>query len=310
MVKIILLAVLILIIAALFWAGWYFFRFAVVADNGKWSDSESPRGPYAKYFEERKVQREQADALECEHVWITSRDGLKLHARWVACESAKRIVVCCHGFHGSGSGDFCAIIPMIRDDSSLLIIDERCHGQSEGKYITFGAKEKLDIQDWVKFTAGRNEKNLPVYLFGVSMGSASVLMNTDLEQPSCVKGVIGDCGYTSMFDITAAVAKKWFHTPSFPVISILGFWCFVKGGFRMKDADAYEALQHAKLPVLLIHGDRDSFVGPENSVRNNEACISEHEVLFVEGAPHGCSANEAPDLYKETVYRFFGKYDS
>ena len=64
----------------------------------------------------------------------------------------------------------------IRDRCDVLFIEHRCCGDSEGKYITFGAKEQWDVQQWAVYMAERNKEKLPIYLYGQSMGAASVLM--------------------------------------------------------------------------------------------------------------------------------------
>ena len=55
-------------------------------------------------------------------------------------------------------------------------MEQRCCGESEGKYITFGAKEKWDVQRWAIYVSERNKEKLPIYLYGQSMGASAVLM--------------------------------------------------------------------------------------------------------------------------------------
>ena len=86
----------------------------------------------------------------------------------------------------------------IEHQCDVLFIEHRCCGDSEGKYITFGAKEQWDVKQWAVYMAERNKEKLPIYLYGQSMGAASVLMASGHTLPPEVKGLIADCGFQSM----------------------------------------------------------------------------------------------------------------
>ncbi|MBQ7993936.1 MAG: alpha/beta hydrolase [Solobacterium sp.] len=291
----------------------WFFDFACNGRNRRWSakpkKSPDPETAEGKAYYERQKRKQETEEIPYEDAWLISRDHLQLHARYYPNENAERIVILCHGFHGSVSGDFAYILPMLKRDCEILAIDERAHGRSEGKYITYGAKEKLDIHDWADFIVEKNDRNLPVYLFGVSMGAASVLMNAD-QEPAGVKGIIADCGYTTMHDIILDVQKAWYKTPEFPALSIMAFNCHTFAHFEMKEADALSAMKNAKLPVLFFHGSEDHFVKPSHTEKNAAACASKHRTVFVEGAGHAVSSAKDPQLYESEVRRFFAETES
>jgi pimeloyl-ACP methyl ester carboxylesterase len=290
-----------------------FFDFACSGRNPRWKKKRKnhpdPSTPEGKAYYERQQRKKDTDAIPYEETWLISRDHLKLYARYYPNAQAERIVILCHGFHGSVSSDFAYILPMLLKDCEILAIDERAHGESEGKYITYGAKEKLDIYDWAEYVDEINDRKLPVYLFGVSMGAASVLMNADRQIPG-VCGMIADCGYTSMHDIILDVQKAWYKTPEFPALNILEFNCRKIGHFEMKEADALSAVKNAKVPVLFIHGSEDHFVKPEHTERNAAACASKHRTVFVEGAGHAVSSGKDPQLYEKEVRQFFRETES
>lgn len=292
-------------------AGYFTFRMAVIEDNPQWKKERKEPDPdteKGKRSLARKRAKEEADAIPYRNAWITSDDRLKLHGRFYPNENAKRFVILCHGYHGSIAGDFAFILPMLKEECEILAVDERSMGESEGRYITFGAKEKNDILLWTEWVREHNEKDLPVYLYGVSMGAANVLMNADREI-SGLKGIIADCGYTDMDSIIRDVQKAWYKVSLKPVRISLDFWCRVLADFRMKDADALTALKHAKVPVLFFHGTKDRFVPPHHTKMNAEACASEHKTVYIENAGHGSSAQTDPRQYEQCLREFFAEYD-
>ena len=77
------------------------------------------------------------------------------------------------------------------------------------------------------------EQNL--YLAGVSMGCATVLMTLSLGMPKNIKGVIADCGFTSPYDIFKHILKIDFHLPLFPIMQIENFLCKLIIGYSFRD---------------------------------------------------------------------------
>ena len=80
-----------------------------------------------------------------EEIEMTSFDGLKLHAYFLpapnGAENADATLLLMHGFHGSGLKDFAIVSKFYHQNNyNVLIPDQRTHGKSEGKYITFGQK--------------------------------------------------------------------------------------------------------------------------------------------------------------------------
>ena len=185
-----------------------------------------------------------------------------------------------------------------------------CCGDSEGKYITFGAKEKWDVQRWAIYVSERNKEKLPIYLYGQSMGAAAVLMASGYRLPSEVKGLIADCGFQSMERQMRDMADNWFHLHYIPLLlKEIDCLCHFVAGFRMKDADTTEAMKRNTRPVLFFHGEKDTYVYPNNSFQNYMLCKAPKELVIVQGARHLCSAYADPELYQRTVMEFFEKYD-
>ena len=73
--------------------------------------------------------------LNLEQVAIRSNDGYVLRARWYPAEGAKRTVILVHGWRSCWNVDFSYSAPFLHDNAcNLLLIDQRCHGESGGAY--------------------------------------------------------------------------------------------------------------------------------------------------------------------------------
>lgn len=267
-----------------------------------------PRYKFEKEYEDGKAWCKEQKLKDC---FITSVDGLVLHAYYLPAINAKRFVILCHGYKGSGFGDFANTARFLHENNcNLLFIDQRCCGMSEGEYITFGAKEQHDIKRWVYYIAHRNQKHLPIYLYGESMGAASVLMASGGRLPSDVKGLIADCGFSSMRNQLNNMAENWFHIKWNGLMLLrLDIFCTMFAGFRMKQASTTKALFKNELPILFFHGEKDTYVDVKNSIYNYDICQAPKELVIISEARHLCSPYENPRLYRKKLLQFFEKYD-
>ena len=91
---------------------------------------------------------------------------------------------------------------------SLLVIDERGCGLSEGKYITFGYNESKDINSWVNYIH-RKYNNVKIILGGISLGASSTLMVNNKN----VCAMIVDSAYISAWDEVKYCISHYFHIP-------------------------------------------------------------------------------------------------
>lgn len=299
--------------------GWSFFEMMVRCKKGKdltrkkWfnlshTKINHPRDKFEKEYEEGKAWCRGQNMQNC---YMRSIDGLVLHAFYLPAENAKRYVMLCHGYKGSGFGDFAYTAKFLHENHcNLLFIDQRCCGESEGEFITFGAKEQYDVQRWAYYISNRNSNKLPIYLYGESMGAASVLMASGHKLPREVQGLIADCGFRSMRGQLQDMAANWFHVNWVELLLFrVDLFCAFLGGFRMKDADTAYAMKKNKRPILFFHGAKDTYVDPANTQYNYSLCRAPKELVIIPEARHLCSAYAEPELYRKKLLDFFAKYD-
>lgn len=242
-----------------------------------------------------------------EDIFIKSHDGLRLHGLLVPADNAKATVILFHGFRSFAEFEFSSIAEKYHGKGyNILLVTQRAHGKSEGKYITFGLEERFDCADWTNCIS-KLFPSLPIVIEGVSMGATTVLMASNLGMNN-VKCVIADCGFTSPEEIFNHVAKNTYHIP--PALFVPMFsWIFrLKTGHRTDEFSTVDALEKTSLPVLFIHGEADHFVPCEMSRRGAEACKSEHVLITVPGASHGKSYFVNREKCDKALDEFLDKY--
>lgn len=248
--------------------------------------------------------------LPMEAVEIRSQDRYVLRGRWYPAENAKRTVILAHGWHSRWYVDFSASTPFLHESGcNLLLIDQRCHGDSGGDLIGYGVCERNDILSWLEYVEA-NHGGLPVYLCGLSMGAATVLMAAALPIEDRVCGIIADSAYANPNDVIRHTLKKNVGPLASPTLAAVNLNCKRRGKFSFGDASPVKAMKQNKtIPCLFIHGDADTFVPCEMGMKNYTACKAPKELLVVPDADHGMSFVVSPEAYKKKVLDFFTAYD-
>ena len=244
-----------------------------------------------------------------EDVFTPGLDGARLHARLYRVPNAHATVILCHGYHSRAEHDFGAQFPALYASGgcNLLLIDERAHGLSEGKCLTFGQLERYDIAQWVHWVREHSRVQRPIALYGVSMGAASVLLAAQLpELRGELACVVADCGYSSFrLEVADAVrhatnAPRWLQGPlARACVRILR-----RSGLDFDAVDTTPGMAALDIPILFFHGDADTFVPLHHSERNLAACRREQRLIVIPGAEHAMAAQVDPERYRRELLVF------
>lgn len=287
--------------------GYLLFRFACF--RGKetdWTDEASVKAsPYGAYWDFICKARVYLSEHNTREVSTRSHDGLTLKALWLPAENPKATMICFHGYRSSFLVDFSGIYRLYHDQGyNLLLVHQRSHGSSEGKYITFGAKERLDALTWTEYH-NKTFGSLPVFLCGMSMGASTVAFAAGEELPENVRGMTIDCGFTAPYDIMLHVASGMMGSWVKVMMPATAFWAKLLADFRLKENKTTETLARAKVPVLMIHGLADDYVPSYMTQAGFDACGSEKELILVEGAGHGTSFLKDRPRVEKALLDFF-----
>lgn len=302
----ILLGVFLLILVS---GGYVFVMACVRRKELPWLDEEAmKKTSYAPYYKEILIGNSFLEKNVTEEVEIESYDGLKLRGVWVSAENAHGTILLAHGYRSSKISDFSLALGLYHQlGMNILLPDQRSHGKSEGKYITFGVKESRDMLSWIEYH-NKTFGEIPLILSGLSMGASTMLFLADADLPENVKGIIADCGFTSPYEIIKSVFRAVVHLPATPALWAADLFARIFAGFHLKEKDSRKILQNSKVPVLLVHGEADGFVPCEMTRQAYAACKEPKELLLVKGADHGVSFLMEQERYVATVEAFLQKY--
>lgn len=243
--------------------------------------------------------------LPIRSVELHTPDGARLAAKVLTPEKPNgRLLIACHGARSNGTGEFALMAPYLyKKGYTVLFPDHRGCGESDGKYMGYGTHESRDTLLWLDY-AKIHYPDLPVFLLGVSMGGATVLMMSDKVDPAQVKGIIADCAYTSAWAEFRYQLRTSFHLPPFPILHICNLYCKLFAGYSFRQAAPIAAVATARVPVLFIHGKKDDFVPFFMRDQLYNTCPTEKAKLTVPAAVHARSYYTDPAAYQLALERF------
>ncbi|MNJ33086.1 2-succinyl-6-hydroxy-2,4-cyclohexadiene-1-carboxylate synthase [compost metagenome] len=257
------------------------------------------------YLEKSGIySRERFELLDKKEVKVISRDGLTLcgyilHTR----PDSKQWMIIVHGYtvslHVSAQ-----YVDMFQEEGfNILLIDQRRHGNSEGKYTTYGYHEKYDVQTWVTWLLENYGSEITIGLHGQSFGGGTVLEYLSIAHPN-VKFVIADCPYSDLTELMSYQLRVLNKLPAFPLLPLIDRQMERKAGFRLRQVSPLKAVEQSSLPVLFVHGTDDRYVPTHMSKDLYEHKPEPKRLLLVDGAEHANAYSVDPKRYSEEVHSF------
>jgi pimeloyl-ACP methyl ester carboxylesterase len=241
-------------------------------------------------------QEKKETAITGAHVWLTTADGVRLRAVLTGeLADGETLVLLVPGFTGH------ADTPAVRRTAArlarrfpVLVLELRGHGRSGGG-TTLGAEEHLDVDAAVAWARARGVRRLAAV--GFSLGGSVVL---------CQAGRAARRGGPRPDAVVAVSApSRWYirDTPVMrrlhPVVETTGGRLVARFGLRVRVGARWTEVPPSPLelignipptPLLLVHGDRDSYFPVEHPHMLAAAAGPGAELRIVPGFGHAENA--------------------
>lgn len=303
---IILIIIAILVIAFFLATGLYIFRSTVTREL---HDIEKS---YNRYVENNLFDEALYNSASKEDITLKSFDGLNLTSTLIMNENpTNKFIVLVHGVSICYVGSLKYFDIFYRNGFNVLIVNQRRHGKSEGKYSTYGFYEKYDVNMWIEYLKSRFGNDIILGLHGESMGAGTVMETIPLNDS--IKFVIEDCGYSNFheligFQITHEYKNRLVRKILRPSLLFANFFMKTKAKFSMKKIVPIDIVASTSLPMMFVHGKEDYFVPWYMAVDLYKAKTKGYKELYlVEGAKHAEALEVNKILYEKKIMIFIEK---
>jgi alpha-beta hydrolase superfamily lysophospholipase len=244
--------------------------------------------------------------MPCEEVNFDSRGGIKLGGWWIPAPNPRGTVILCSGQNGSMDKDVPQAVPLHQAGFNVLMFDFRAHGRSEGKHVTLGLLEPLDLLGAIDdLAAKRNIERVGV--MGFSMGAGVALLAAARDRR--IAALAADGAYPRLSALMASRIRMA-GIPG-PLAYGLAWLTLFAGSIRLHRlyrASPIRSAGQIVSPVLLIHGDLDPFVSSREIETLAGRIAGPVELWHVADAGHREAFDKHPDEYNRRVVEWFERH--
>lgn len=236
---------------------------------------------------------------------IKSEDGLTLRAVYYPCESGSDVtVICVHGYtsHAEREWAFPGLF-YLSLGFNVLIPYQRAHGLSEGKYISFGALEHVDMTYWVKKINDMNPCG-KIVIHGLSMGGGIVLDLSKIEMAN-VRCLIADAPSVSIEGFFKNVSEEVFKRKTEKVAEFAIKRFKREFGLDAAEFDGIKIVRKSRYPILLSAGSNEHLEETFEMIKN--ANPMETRVIILPGCNHGNGMYKQTELFQNEIKSFLSE---
>jgi pimeloyl-ACP methyl ester carboxylesterase len=211
----------------------------------------------------RELETVHPDGLPWRMEKIPTANGKQLFAWFIPGQPGAPALVVMHGWGGNAQMMLPLAQPLHAAGYSLLLVDARCHGQSDDDSFASLPRFAEDIEHAMSWLGEQPEaKNGPLGLVGHSVGAGAALL-VAARNPR-VAAVVS----LAAFAHPAGIMRRWMrakHIPFWPLGAYILFYVQRVIGRRFDDIAPVNTISQVKCPVLLVHGREDDTVPVEEA---------------------------------------------
>ena len=193
--------------------------------------------------------------------------------------------------------------PYVENGYNLLVIDQRAHGESDGRYNTVGFDEHRDLIAWAEYIHTHHEVE-SIVLHGICIGaSCSLFAMTAPTCPDYIVAMVAEGMYPTFYESfkNHMIALK---KPTFPYMGLINMWMKVHTGYSMKYGPVHVINQYHK-PLLMIHSKEDLYSLPDAAQKMYDVSPADNKrLVWFEHGEHSQLRYADAEAYDNAIIMF------
>ncbi len=187
---------------------------------------------------------------------------------------------------------------------NVFLYDSRRHGDSGGRFCTYGFYEKHDVSTIISHLERRPDLRLgKVGLFGTSMGAAVALQVSAIDPR--IAAVVAESGFATLRSIFDDYQKRMIKLPWHYLRNIVIKRSEHLAHFKANAVSPMEAVHEIAVPLFILHGTADDLIDSSYSEMVFRNAHEPKQLWLIEGARHDNMAEVGGEEYYTRILTFF-----
>jgi pimeloyl-ACP methyl ester carboxylesterase len=244
--------------------------------------------------------------FRAEDVTLRASDGIALEAYFLPAPGRPAVLL----LHGNGNckADMAKYARFLRPAGyAVLAFDFRGQGNSEGTRVTYGREELRDVRAALDFLEAASYDSIA--LIGTSLGGGiAILAGARFDD---VDAVVADAAFSDVEGVVRHQARR--RGLGLPPLAMSALMSLVRFDATLRYRSNYLPCdpvdvvgEIAPRPLLIVHGDRDTYIPVSQARRNAREAGVGSEFWILEGHSHSAFIWGHVPRYPERVLRFLG----
>ncbi len=268
-----------------------------------------PHRRTAEYYRRRTAILHPSDAhLPCDELTLKTGEGIALSC-WLinAGKQARGTVIYLHGVSESKIVGLPMAQQLHARGYNIFLYDSRRHGDSGGRYCTYGFYEKHDTSTVINYLMSRSDLNVGrIGLFGSSMGAAVALQVAALDRR--VVAVVAESGFATLRTIFDDYQKRMIKLPWHYLRNIVIKRSEHLAHFKANAVSPLDSVGEITVPLFILHGTADDRISWRYSQQVFDGAHEPKELWLIQGARHSDMATVGGEEYYRRILGFFDRY--
>ena len=245
--------------------------------------------------------------LPYEDINFTTREGFRLNGWLIRAKApVKGTIIYLHGVADCKIDGIRLAKLMYTNHYNILLYDSRRHGNSDGKFCTYGYYEKHDLISIIDYLV-----QLPHFhagnigLFGTSMGAAIALQAAAID--TRIAAVVAENSFSTLRTIFDDYQRRMIKLPFHYLRNIVIKRSELMANFKANDVSPLSAVMNIHIPTLFIYGTNDHLIDYKYSLMLYEHAGQPKQLFPIENASHNDAWKVAGATYETALLNFFGE---
>ena len=242
-----------------------------------------------------------------EPITVEVDDTLKLDCWLVkAAHPARGTIIYLHGVGDCKIDGIRFARLMHEHDYNIFLYDSRCHGNSGGKFCTYGFYEKFDLTLIINYLFSRDDLTIgKIGLFGTSMGAAVALQAASIDKR--IAAVVAENSFATLRTIFDDYQKRIIKLPFHFLRNLVIKRSEVLAAFKAREVSPLDSISGLHIPILLVCGTADHLIDSRYTMGLYEKANQPKELFAIDGAKHNDTWKIGGVAYEARLVQFFDR---